>query len=181
MDNQQVKSMLDLGWLVGFLEGEGCFCLRRQPYPKKKQLPTLRPEVSMTSTDFELSERAARILGELGFPHFVSVEKKGQKNFKPQLCIHLVGIKRCQKFLPFIIPYMTDSRRKRAAELLLEFCNYRLSLPSNTPYTEKEWGYRVKLSDLNGGRYAQNLRDLMWSAGNKPVEDKVQPLVKAKE
>ena len=157
MDNQQVK-VFELGWLVGFLEGEGSFILQKQAY--KKQLLTFRPQVFASSTDFELAERMGRILDDMKVGKLFVRRKLGSKGYKDQLTINVFGLKRCKTLLDQIIPYMTDSRRKKAAETLLEFCDYRLSLKYGSPYSNREFDLREKLCSLNGYK-RQNLRDLM--------------------
>lgn len=157
MDNQQAKTNFELGWLVGFLEGEGTFCLRKQVY--KKQKATLRPEVSVCSTDFELSERAAAAMRSLGVGVHLHNVKHDKRGWKDQLVVGLVGIKRCKKLLDQIVPIMTDSRKKRAAETLLEFCDLRLSKPGRSPYVDEEYRLGERLRGLNGYRLRQSFRD----------------------
>jgi len=160
MDNQQAKAEFDMGWLVGFIEGEGCFHLARQQY--KRQKPTLRPQFSVAGTDFELIERAGSIIKSLGVgtlyvrkrPSRINDERK-----KDQLEVAVIGMKRCVKLLPQIIPYMTLSRKRKAAEKLLEFCEHRLSMPHGTPYGAKEFSFAQSMRDLNGYKLSQSLRD----------------------
>lgn len=168
MDNQQV-TVFELGWLVGFLEGEGSFILQKQAY--KKQVPTFRPQVFASSTDFELSERMGEILDHMNVGKLFQRRRLGKRGYKDQLCINVFGIKRCKKLLDYIIPYMIDSRRRRAAETLQEFCNLRLSKPHQTPYGEEEQKLRDRLCFLNTGK-SQNLRDLIQNASTEEAKVK---------
>jgi hypothetical protein len=168
MDNQQV-TVFELGWLVGFLEGEGSFILQKQAY--KKQVPTFRPQVFASSTDFELAERMGRILDSMNVGKLFQRRRLGNRGYKDQLCINVFGIKRCKKLLDLIIPYMTDSRRKVAASTLLEFCNLRLSKPHQAPYEEGEFALRENLCLLNRSK-SQNLRDLTQNASDNEVKVK---------
>jgi hypothetical protein len=160
MDNQQATAEVDMGWLVGFLEGEGSFSLQKQIY--KKQKATLRPRISVTSTDFELTDRAGSIFQSLGIGNYIARKRcvsKDGRNYKDQKELVVSGIKRCKKLLDQIIPYMTESRKKRTAETLLEFCNYRLSLPRKNPYTQVDFSLGQRMRDLNGYQLRQSFRD----------------------
>lgn len=156
MDNQQATSQFNMGWLVGFIEGEGCFELRKQVY--RNQKPTLRPKVSAVSTDFQLIERAIEIIHELGVGVYL-YKRKSVKGYKEKLEFTVGGILRCNVLLSKIIPYMTDSRRRNAAQTLLEFCSYRLSLPKRTPYGIKEFKLGKQLRNLNGYKLRNSFRD----------------------
>jgi hypothetical protein len=158
MDNQQAKvEAMDMGWLIGFFEGEGTFCLRKQVY--RKQKPTLRPEISVSSTDFELAERASRIIQGLGCSVHLRRVKHDKRGWKDQLVIGMVGLKRCKRLLDKIIPYMTESRKKCAAQTLQDFCDWRLSRPKGAPYGDREFRLGQRLRDLNGYRLRQSFRD----------------------
>lgn len=149
--------MIDMGWLVGFVEGEGSFILNKQIF--KKQKPTLRPIIHISSTDFELAERVGKILESLNVGYFFQRRKLGAKGHKDQLVLEVVGVKRCKPLLEIIIPYMTDSRRKEAAENLLAFCNLRLSKPHSSLYGEEEFNLGQRQRDLNGYNLRQSFRD----------------------
>jgi len=166
MDNQQTKALVDMGWLVGFLEGEGSFMLQKQIY--KKQKATLRPRIVVCSTDFELTERVGRIFKELGVGNYFHRRRYSQK--KDQMEIVITGIKRCKKLLDQIIPYMTESRRKRTAKTLLDFCDYRLSLPKRTPYGDTEFSLGQRMRDLNGYQLSQSFRDSTRDVFNKDTK-----------
>ena len=158
MDNQQAKTMIELGWLIGFLEGEGSFMLQVQKYTNK-QKATLRPRVHMSSTDFELVERAGKVLLSLGVGAYFHRVKHDNRGWKDQMEIVVSGIKRCMNLIPQIIPIMTDSRKKEAARTLLSFCELRLSLPHRTPYGPAELAIAQKLRTLNGYNLRQSFRD----------------------
>lgn len=157
LDNQQATTRIDMGWLVGFIEGEGSFILNKQVF--KKQKAVLRPIVHISSTDFELTERAGRILKGLNIGHFFQRRRFGAKGHKDQLVLEVIGMKRCKPLLETILPYMTDSRRKDAAENLLAFCNLRLSKQHSAPYGDEEFALGQRQRDLNGYNLRQSFRD----------------------
>ena len=157
MDNQQAKQLLDMGWLVGFYEGEGCFSLNKQKYRHQKS--TIRPRITISSTDYELSEKAADILNDLGVGRYMFQRIRLAERHKNQLEVTVIGVKRCQKFLGILIPYMTESRKRICANTLLEYCDLRLSKHRQAPYEQEEFSLWQRLRDLNGYQLRQSLRD----------------------
>lgn len=157
MDNQQATTEMDMGWLIGYIEGEGCFSLQRQVY--RHQKATLRPKVSVSSADPELIERAASIFKALGVGVYFQRKRKAKLHYKQQNELVISGIKRCYTLLKLLIPYMTESRRKKTAKVLFNFCRYRLSLPRLTPYGPKDFEYGQRMRDLNGYHLRQSFRD----------------------
>jgi len=157
MDNQQAKAMMEMGWLIGFLEGEGSFMLQKQKYSKQKAV--LRPRIHMSSTDFELVEKAGEILKSLNVGSYFHRIKHDTRGWKDQMELVVSGIKRCKSLLDQIIPFMTDSRKKKAAETLLSFCELRLSKPHQAVYGIQEYGLGQKLRELNGYHHRQSFRD----------------------
>ena len=155
MDNQQAKSEFDKGWLVGFLEGEGCFALQKNKCKGHKAW--IVPRISMSGADFELVERAGGILIQMGVGTYFTRKRYTTK--QDQLEIVVSGLKRCKTFLDKLVPLMTDSRKRRCAETLLEYCTYRLQQPKTSQYTEVEFGMWQTLRDLNGYKLKQSLRD----------------------
>lgn len=169
MDNQQVTPFR-VGWLIGFLEGEGCFSLGW--VNTNTNNPSMRSMISMSSSDFELCWKAGSILDDLGVGKlFVRVR---HTNKKDQLEVAVIGLKRCKTLLDQIVPFMTDSRKKRAAETLLEFINRRFSLPKTTPYTKEDVIFGERMRALNGYHLRQNFRDLTRDTLGKSGEGKVQ-------
>jgi hypothetical protein len=157
MDNQQAKKMMDIGWLIGFMEGEASFSLQKQIY--RKQKPSIRPRTCASSTDFELIERMGLILEDMGIPKYFHRIKHDHRGWKDQMEIVIHGVKRNIRFLEQIIPLMTDSRKRKSAETLLEFCRLRMSKLHNAPYGKDEFALVEKLRSLNGYRQRQSLTD----------------------
>lgn len=154
--NQQAKWMLDMGWLVGFIEGEGCFALQKAGWAKRSTKFSIVPKVTMSSSDFELIDRASRILGSLGIAYYrYDKETKG----KDQAVLLVQGAKRIVRFLSVLVPYMTESRRSRAASVLLTYCKRRSELPKRSRYTEEDFNLWQELRNLNGYQLKQSLRD----------------------
>lgn len=62
---------LDIAWMAGLLEGEGCFYLmkaqpitRRRPFAQDRSIMTCPlPKISLRMTDRDVVERACRLIG----------------------------------------------------------------------------------------------------------------------
>ncbi len=138
---------LSLGWLIGFMEGEGSFSLTRQIY--RDQKPSLRPRIVLCSTDFELIDRAEKIVRGYGIEPYILDRKYMNDKIKDMRKLHVGGIQRCRKFLEITIPHMTPSRKRITAETLLAYCEVRMSKPRRSPYEEEEYALGEKMRNLN--------------------------------
>jgi hypothetical protein len=147
MDNQQATREFNMGWLVGFLEGEGCFSLCRSPTRRGSSWAFV-PKIIVSSTDFELIERYAAILVGLGVGNFS--HRTRPTKVQPQLEVVVFGLRRVGQLLQMIVPYMTMSRKRLAAETLLAYCGRRLNLPLQSPYVEVDGEYWRTMRDING-------------------------------
>lgn len=140
-DNQQ-KRLMDLGWLSGIIEGEGCFCIQITNGGKNKNYS---PLIQITNTNPLIILKAARIIKDLGLPAYVYLQKQGEY----RLCYRVVafGLKRVKKFVDFIAPFIEC--RKEQLEAMREFVNEKLSHPVQSGLTEKETRALETLQRLN--------------------------------
>ena len=111
----------DLGWLVGFLDGEGSFILR--PIRKKQGYIRAREcNIQATNTDRDTMERLARIAGGYSNGPYVWSKKV---NHKPLYRWTLAKKIKVFDLLNLIKPYMSR-RRQAQIELMLEYLRPRL-------------------------------------------------------
>ena len=102
----------DLMWLVGLLEGEGCFCWRT------KTANNGWPVVCVSMTDLDVIERAAVLMGAKVYSH-TKASRPGSK------AIHRAEIY-CSKaatLMEQVLPYMGQRRSARIRELLARTAN----------------------------------------------------------
>ena len=138
---------LSLGWLIGFMEGEGSFSLTRQVY--KDQKPSLRPKIVLCSTDFELIDRAEKIVRGYGINPYILDREYMNEKIKDMRELYINGVERCRKFLEITTPHMTPSRKRVTAETLLAYCEMRMSKPRRSPYGEGEYALGEIMRNLN--------------------------------
>jgi LAGLIDADG endonuclease len=146
-DNQQAKSFFNLGWIIAFLEGEGWFIINKQKQNKNR----LRyvPVIGVNTTSSRMINQIGEILSKWEVGYWVGKRRFLETKNKNQYVINIRGFKRCIKLLNIITPYMNE--KKKQAELLSEYINYRMQLPKNqyNHCGEKEEKYRQKLQWLN--------------------------------
>lgn len=142
-DNQQKRNAdKDLGWLVGVLEGEGCFTIQQR---KNKHSTSYTPLVQITNTNPDMILKAKRILTELKIPCYIYLQKQGDY----RLCYRVVtlGIKRVKRLLDILEPHIEC--RSEQARSLQKFVNSRLSRPRGAELTYNEFCSMDKLARLN--------------------------------
>ena len=124
-----------LAYLAGFFDGDGCFSLYKS---QRKEKIYLTPEMSCTGCDEKQIDAVSEIMKHLGYPYYINRRKGWKDNHRSSKDIKVIGIKRCLRVLPGIIPYLRG--KKERAELLLWFCNLRKLLKGySEPYTKVQW------------------------------------------
>ncbi len=150
MGNQQERSLVvvDLAWLGGMIDGEGNLSLHVREKSKRCKTVRLYPRLQITNGDPILIREVGRVWSNSFVPVYVCKRPSG--------CIGSMvqGMKRCQKALNVITPYLRGKRYQ--ATLLLWFINSRLSRDGDhAPYTEDEvWCFKElrRLNYRNGNR-----------------------------
>lgn len=159
IDNQQVIGIepIELGWLGGIIDGEGCISLHDRS--GKRRGTGLTPLVSVCNTDMEIIEKIHDILKRMDIGVYVTKLYIGHKNKNPFKTITVQGLKRVNKLLPFVIPVLTGAKRNKAI-LIQEYCVSRLSDWHAAPFTSRQLEIYHLMRELNTrGRKAKNLRD----------------------
>lgn len=91
----------ELYWLAGFLEGEGSFMKGPPSAPN-------RPTISMVSTDLDVAERVARLLGV----NYIQHTRPTNKKWKKQYSVLLRGAK-AVAMMELLRPLMGERRRQQ--------------------------------------------------------------------
>jgi hypothetical protein len=145
-DNQQER-LEDINWLVGIIEGEGCFSLlKKQKYGKLKK--AYWPRIQITNTNLIMIRECKRILSYLGIATYFYTQLP--KSGKPYYRLEVGGLKRVKRFLDIFLRYFRC--RKARLEILNEYILLRLSKHSHAPITEEEHTIANKLFELNNDK-----------------------------
>lgn len=99
----------DLFWLVGILEGEGCFGLGPPKNPN-------RMSIVVSMTDKDVMQRVSVLL------NCPLLEMPGKKpGYKTQWRLHMTGAKKCFPILDLIYPHMGERRKKRIDDIRMSY------------------------------------------------------------
>ena len=132
-------------FIAGLAVGEGCFYItvRKQKTRKGERCLSLKPGFFLGMYDPETIDLVSETLKTYDMPHVVWAGERGYKR------ISVEGLKRTNKFLPWIVPHLTGAK-KLAAEHLATYVEYRLSLPHKSPVTLRDLDFLREARRLNG-------------------------------
>lgn len=152
MDNQQLSSEAKLGWLAGIIDGEGCIQLAKQKYRDKIHY---RPQLVIGNTSKEIIEAIVSIAQEHNLPVYLMNRMYAAKNSTSTTAVvQIMGLRRVQKWLSLIKPYLFGKRRQ--ASIVLRYIDHRLSQPYPFPnadtFGEIDIAFRSEL-DTENHRY----------------------------
>lgn len=139
MDNQQERPLaIDISWLAGLWEADGSFCLHKNMLNQRGVRYQIVPQISLTNTDPILIMEAKKVLNRLQVGYYEIWRQQDGLGTKLKCDIRLTGMKRVKKFLDYMLPYIRGMKKQRV-ELILQFCNLRLSQDKLTRYGDREW------------------------------------------
>lgn len=163
MGNQQATGNLELAWLGGIMDGEGCFSLSKRM--RKGKLTNYNTNIIVSNSDPRIIERAHLILEDNGIGHYVNWKTPGDvehevdgrkfKRSRQMGEVRVFGLMRCKKFCEAIIPYVFSKQDQ--AKALLEFIELRLGKGphygaiagrKDTSYGDEEHALYMRLKEL---------------------------------
>lgn len=148
---QSAGNVNDISWLCGFIDGEGCFTLRRRvPWRKQNHL-TFQPELAICNTHIPTLDAIASILNTHGLGCYIGGEnptnKKRHPNWKPSRRLVVAGHKRLQKLMPLLLPHLRT--KKEQAKIISDFIEFRSHKNTRDVYGVEELQFVEKLKVLN--------------------------------
>jgi intein/homing endonuclease len=152
MDNQQVTEF-ELGWLIGIIDGEGCYTLvRTTPNGNMK----LTPAIKIVNTNDEIIEEICMILRKLGVAYYIYAAWR-TGNRKPAKRIEILGFQRIKRFFDILYPRMIC--RAIQAGLLKEFVERRILKSSKEQYDTDEMSIYYALRRENKTGTSETTRE----------------------
>jgi len=149
MGNQQERLFLDIGYILGMIDGEGA--IQISPKYKYKEYTVYAPRISIYNNNPYIIQQTINALKNLDINFAIYTPKlHGGEN---RVCyrIYVEGLKRCKKLTDVLLQF--PSGKKERLQLLNNFCNYRLSFTKNKKenetYSEKVEEFRKQLMLLN--------------------------------
>lgn len=135
----------DIHWLIGIIEGEGCFNLSLKK-KKGKSARAYHPRIQITNTNLTMIEECKRILSENGLSCYFYCNLPVNK--KPYYRLEVAGFKRVKRFYGVFLPFFRS--RKEQVVKLLEYVDLRLSKYPHAPISDEEHTIAKELYILNG-------------------------------
>ncbi len=126
---------LDLAWLAGIVDGEGCIAAYwwKQTNPRNRNNHGMRVMLSVSNTNPDLIRKMSEILVandvQFNFSASVSRTKGPRASERPCVALVVMGKGRLSKLLPLLIPHLTAKLKQ--AQLALELIEYRESLAAH--------------------------------------------------
>lgn len=152
MNNIGQSAGKNLAWLAGFLEGDGSIGLGKHTQTNGRII--YAPVIRFSNTDALLIEHCYKILEDLDLTTYWIHSKETKNGTAWELQIK--GFQRCKKLLPILIPELFGKKRKRA-ELVLEWILSREITGNSKTYTSRELEIYVIIKNLNDPGYPQRL------------------------
>jgi hypothetical protein len=149
---QQIRREVDLAWLAGIVDGEGCLSVDLKLAQNGKMY--LMPKIRIINTDVRMIQKVARIYADLGVVFYYNLNKKRKASYKDQVAIIVSSQGSSVKVLEGIIPHLAN--KQDAAQAMLAVINFVQSFPkggntSSYDYTADETFQRL-MADWNSER-----------------------------
>lgn len=134
----------ELGWLVGIIEGEGCFSMTR----KKSRKNRFAISFNISNSDIILIQKCKIIIDQIiGRDCSIVRHSVAKVYYKPVYRVWLYTFEDMKKLLEAIIPIMVSDKRLQA-EIMFSFVSRRLTLnadrnrfPLAPEYTQEDFNY----------------------------------------
>jgi hypothetical protein len=125
---------VDLAWLAGIIDGEGCFSIYGVTR-KDANAPSPSANLTITNSNCLLLERCKEILGELNIKYLYHDPKNGHQRGRRVMRIRIKNYSSIQSLVELILPFLVGKADQ--ARVLLEFVSLagqrgKLSLQGRT-------------------------------------------------
>lgn len=150
------KTLFDLGWLIGIIDGEGSYVLTKQYHHKNKTLYFF-PSLEITNTNQIIIDKVSQVIKDL-FKVGVYINTYKTSTGKLSFKASLRGVKRLHKSLPLITA--CEISKKEQAELLLEYVQNRMTVNRGTPVSDRDIEIAIRLRELNDSKNKNITKDI---------------------
>ena len=149
----------ELGWLVGFIEGEGCFCMTHKTSGTKN---SVHCSFNVTNTDQLLIQKSKQIIDEIvGYKVSVIRHPVMKACYKPIWRLWIENCKGLLIFIKTILPHLVGEKRLQAS-IMLQFVERRIELRGKNykapRYTEEDWKYLEAMKSAKTVKSVETIR-----------------------
>lgn len=143
MGNPLERRSFDLGWLIGLIDGEGCFTLNKKR--SSAGATYYFPTIQITNTNVLIIQKVLRIVHEMGVGcyNYSRVPKVGKVYHRIEIC----GLKRVKRFMDEVGD-LFECRRSQS-DLLRQYVELRLSKDVRAPVGQEERDIAALLTQAN--------------------------------
>lgn len=139
--------MLNKQWLLGFIEGEGCFCIvvKKSGKDHKTNQVTTDFTIKLTESEREVLERIRDYMGGIGHIYFQSSEpnrKKGMINARDCLAFKVTKLEQTKRIAELFDENDFVSNSKKAEFLAWKEC---ISMMERKEHLTKEGFFKIAL------------------------------------
>lgn len=129
---QSISREVELAWLAGILDGEGCLELNMKKAKNGKRY--LNPKIRIYNTDIRMIEKVSRIYKSLNLVFFYTLGNNGKhrspltgKRWKTQIGICIASQGTTRKLLEIVMPYLVN--KKSMAQIIIKVISLVQSCP----------------------------------------------------
>lgn len=109
---------VDLAWLAGIIDGEGCFCIFTNSRKDAMQ-PSISANLTITNSNCLLLNRCREILDALEIKYVYQDPKNGHQRGRRVMRIKIKNYSSLQRIIELTIPFFVGKAEQ--AKLILEF------------------------------------------------------------
>ncbi|MBU2560916.1 MAG: LAGLIDADG family homing endonuclease [Nanoarchaeota archaeon] len=139
--------MMDIRWLLGFIEGEGCFCIVIKKSGKTGNSKQVVADftIKLTESEREVLEKIREYLGGIGHIYFQSSKssrKKGLTNARDCVAFKVTKLQEAKKIVDLLNDMDFVSNSKKAEFLAWKKC---INLMERKEHLTKEGLFKIAL------------------------------------
>lgn len=109
---------VDLAWLAGIIDGEGCFTIYSVSRIDAK-MPSPSANITITNSNCLLLERCKEILDEINIKYLYHDPKNGHQQGRKVMRIRVKNYSSIQRLIELILPFLVGKADQ--ARVMLEF------------------------------------------------------------
>ena len=114
----ETLSEVEKAYLAGFIDGEGCITLKLYSRKWKNERQYVTAKITVTNAHRD-------VIAFVGYVFNRKITEEKRYNWKTAWRVQIDRLEDVREIIKYLLPYLKVKRKQ--AELLLEFCNYRLA------------------------------------------------------
>jgi hypothetical protein len=110
---------VDLAWLAGIIDGEGCFCIFTNNRGNSAINPSISANLTITNSNCLLLNRCREIFDALEIKYLYHDPKNGHQRGRRVMRVRIKNYSSLQRIIELMLPYFVGKAEQ--AKLVLEF------------------------------------------------------------